>query len=136
MPERVPGSKSVVLLAVAAGPEVEHGLPAGRQTITTAFPEDYRERTEAGGVMESTPLGYVAGGATWPVDRTVATDQQLFAAQQRAGTVKVRRAGTGSGLAQLAFDAVVSRTLTLTPQGSTYEVTALKSGALDRTPQA
>ena len=83
----------------------------------------------------STPLGYRGGGSAWAVDRTIAMDRQIFGANQHACHVTVRRRGNGAGREQMAHDGILTRTLTLTPAGSTYVLAVLKSGPLNRTDQ-
>lgn len=138
MPERYSGPAATLYVQVTQpryNTLMAHGLAEGRGVITEAFPQEYRTRDEAGGVVVKTPLGFTSGYLSWSVDRTIETERQLFDAHHRAGAVRYRPRGDGSGLPQLAFNAIFRVSRIIVASGSRYSITALKTGALTTTPQ-
>lgn len=126
--ERISGANARVSLQIGPVSVLDHDLAQGRTGLRVSFPEDYRSRPEPGGQMVNTPLGYRAGGANWMVDRTAVMDRQLMSAHQKIGVVTVRQGAGAHNATDVQFDAVLKRSLTLTPRGSSYRLQAIKTG--------
>lgn len=108
---------------------------AERSGLGWAYPRTWNTQPRAGGKITSILVGWGAGGCRFDTLRTTATEQAVWGQHLATVGVRIREAGSGSGLPQIQHAGILVLEQIWQPDGSQLRWNIRRTGPLDLTAQ-